>query len=256
MEREGGGCAERLLEAEVLVGLATDTTVYLSRRGEALKVKKLTFTIRASDSSWHPGLPGRPLFPESATNRRTEGPSSCFDSGKVVFLSQSGNENYYTDALISSYTKVYSVIYDSGSVPEQSIFSPCETSPTLRPTNPESIITSKTQLSSNCGWKWETFPQESATNRRTERPQFENKYFTEMCSGSVAGSYLRLIDFVYHATLGLRVIKKRRITCRHGNGVCAPPAREVIANGLFLFPSFDFQLRPIQIRVQGSGSRV
>jgi len=34
-------------------------------------------------------------------------------------------------------------------------------------------------------------------------------YFTEMCSGSEAGSYLRLIDFVYHSTLGLRVIKKR-----------------------------------------------
>ena len=39
------------------MGLATDTTVYLSRRGEALKVYKLTFTIRTSDSSWHPGLP-------------------------------------------------------------------------------------------------------------------------------------------------------------------------------------------------------
>ena len=34
--------------------------------------------------------------------------------------------------------------------------------------------------------------------------------FTEMCSGSEAGSYLRLIDFVYHSTLGLRVLKKRR----------------------------------------------
>ena len=32
-----------------------------------------------------------------------------------------------------------------------------------------------------------------------------------MCSGSEAGSYLRLIDFVYHSTLVLRVIKKRRI---------------------------------------------
>ena len=38
-----------------------------------------------------------------------------------------------------------------------------------------------------------------------------------MCSGSEAGSYVRLIDFVYHSTLGLRVIKKRRedpIRCR------------------------------------------
>ena len=34
----------------------------------------------------------------------------------------------------------------------------------------------------------------------------------EMCSGSGAGSYLRLIDFVYHSTLGLRVIKKNKKT--------------------------------------------
>ena len=39
---------------------------------------------------------------------------------------------------------------------------------------------------------------------------FENNYFTEMCSGSEAGSYLRLLDVVYHSTLGLRVIKKKR----------------------------------------------
>jgi len=40
--------------------------------------------------------------------------------------------------------------------------------------------------------------------------QFENNYFTEICSGSEAGSSLRLIDFVYHSTLGLRVIKKKK----------------------------------------------
>ena len=33
-----------------------------------------------------------------------------------------------------------------------------------------------------------------------------------MCSGSEAGSYFRLIDFVYHSTLGWRVIKKKRRT--------------------------------------------
>ena len=37
-----------------------------------------------------------------------------------------------------------------------------------------------------------------------------DNYFTEMCSGSEAGSYLRLIDFVYHSTLGLRVTKKKK----------------------------------------------
>jgi len=44
--------------------------------------------------------------------------------------------------------------------------------------------------------------------------QFENNYFTEMCSGSEAGSHLRLIDFVFHSTSGLRVIKKRRTVRR------------------------------------------
>ena len=31
-----------------------------------------------------------------------------------------------------------------------------------------------------------------------------------MCCGSEAGSYLRLIDCVYHSTLGLRVIQKKK----------------------------------------------
>ena len=31
-----------------------------------------------------------------------------------------------------------------------------------------------------------------------------------MCSGSEAGSYLRLIDYVDHSTLNLRVIKKEK----------------------------------------------
>jgi len=38
---------------------------------------------------------------------------------------------------------------------------------------------------------------------------FENNHFTEMYSGSEVGSYLRIIDFVYHSTLGLRIIKKK-----------------------------------------------
>jgi len=36
--------------------------------------------------------------------------------------------------------------------------------------------------------------------------EFKNNYFTEMCSGSEAGSYLRLIDFVYH--WGLRGLRR------------------------------------------------
>ena len=35
-----------------------------------------------------------------------------------------------------------------------------------------------------------------------------------MCSGSEAGSYLRLIDYVYHSTLGLVVKKeKQKLLC-------------------------------------------
>jgi len=45
---------------------------------------------------------------------------------------------------------------------------------------------------------------------RDHTPQFENNYFTEMCSGSEAGSCLRLIDLVYHSTLGLTEIKKKK----------------------------------------------
>ena len=41
--------------------LATDKTVHLSLWGQAPLVNKLTFSIRASDSAWHPGLPRCPL---------------------------------------------------------------------------------------------------------------------------------------------------------------------------------------------------
>ena len=33
-----------------------------------------------------------------------------------------------------------------------------------------------------------------------------------MCSGSEAGSYLRLIDFVHHWTMSLRVISKKKVS--------------------------------------------
>jgi len=45
----------------------------------------------------------------------------------------------------------------------------------------------------------------------------ENIYFTETCSGSEVGSYLRLIDCVYHSTLGLRVGKKKKKEGPHEN---------------------------------------
>jgi len=43
-----------------------------------------------------------------------------------------------------------------------------------------------------------------------------------MCSGSETGSYLKLIDFVHHSTLGLRVMKKkrRRFRVEHRERAC------------------------------------
>ena len=42
--------------------LQKSTSLKCEPSSEALQVNKLIFAIRASDSSWHPGLPGRPLF--------------------------------------------------------------------------------------------------------------------------------------------------------------------------------------------------
>ena len=52
---------------------------------------------------------------------------------------------------------------------------------------------------------------------------FEYMHASEMCSGSEAGSYLRLIDFVYHSTLGLRVTKKKKMQASNASdiGACA-----------------------------------
>jgi len=47
-----------------------------------------------------------------------------------------------------------------------------------------------------------------------------------MCSVSEAGSYFRLIDFAYHSTLGLRVIKKKRSYCARSESWNPVPKRE------------------------------
>jgi len=62
--------------------------------------------------------------------------------------------------------------------------------------------------------------EEKKTSRQPERAVRASSYLTEMCSDSEVGSYLRLIDIVYHSTLGLRVIKKRRSESNQG-GMCA-----------------------------------
>jgi len=61
-----------------------------------------------------------------------------------------------------------------------------------------------------CRTRQRPFQNRFFKNRGGAVERFGN-YFTEMCSGSEAGSYLRLIAFVYHTTLGLRVIKKEKI---------------------------------------------
>ena len=46
--------------------------------------------------------------------------------------------------------------------------------------------------------------------RRKRCPGHRGRISGGMCSGSEAGSYLRLVDFVYHSTLGFRVKKKKK----------------------------------------------
>ena len=53
-----------------------------------------------------------------------------------------------------------------------------------------------------------------------------------MCSGSEAGSYLRLIDFVYHSTLDLRGIKKKKK--KKGGGVQTSTSRSCSLSRSFL----------------------
>jgi len=60
------------------------------------------------------------------------------------------------------------------------------------------------------GWIRSPLPTDRGYETRVCVPQDRGNEFTEMCSGSEAGSYLRRIDFVYHSTLGLRVIKKKK----------------------------------------------
>ena len=50
-----------------------------------------------------------------------------------------------------------------------------------------------------------------------------------MCSGSDAGSYLRLVGFVYHSTLGLRVMQKKK---RNRGGTAACPVKPLSPAGL------------------------
>jgi len=51
----------------------------------------------------------------------------------------------------------------------------------------------------------------SSSRRYQYRPLPLASGKVRMCSGSEMGSYLRRIDFVYHSTLGLRVIEKKKM---------------------------------------------
>ena len=53
-------------------------------------------------------------------------------------------------------------------------------------------------------FKWFHLRSEAASvEGGWDSSQFKNNYFTEMCSGFEAGSHLRLIDFVFHSTIGV-----------------------------------------------------
>jgi len=69
-----------------------------------------------------------------------------------------------------------------------------------------------------------------------------------MYSGSELGSYLRLINFVYHSTLGLREIKKKKKRSGfRAQGLAFGAGFRVQGSG-FRIPGSGF-------RVQGSGFR-
>ena len=71
-----------------------------------------------------------------------------------------------------------------------------------------------------------------------------NSYFTEICTRSEEGSYFRLVDFVYHSTLGLRVVKKREEVGM--TGACAhPPLRPGQAIGQDE-PALGWALEPLE----------
>ena len=54
------------------------------------------------------------------------------------------------------------------------------------------------------------FCSEKDQTTEVRHSRSKNNYFAELWSGSKEGSYLRLIDFVCHSNLSLRVTKKRR----------------------------------------------
>jgi hypothetical protein len=78
----------------------------------------------------------------------------------------------------------------------------------------ECVVHRRVSLEAKAGaWLWLSgvFPFRTATGwPERRRSQFEYNYFTETCSGSKARSYLRLKDFEFHSTLGLRVIQKKK----------------------------------------------
>jgi len=86
------------------------------------------------------------------------------------------------------------------------------------------------------------------------RVQCKNNCFTEMCSGSEEGSYLRLINFVYHSTLGVRVIKKKKQV--QGSGFRVQDSGFRVQGSGFRVQGSGFRVQGSGFGVQGSGFRV
>jgi len=77
-----------------------------------------------------------------------------------------------------------------------------------------------------------------------------NNYFTEMCSGSEEGSYLRLIDFVYHLTLSLRAIRKKKKGADLGLGLWKGSLRAYTGR-IWLKRGLGFRVCGLGLVVQG-----
>jgi len=75
-----------------------------------------------------------------------------------------------------------------------------------------------------------------------------------ICSGSEVGSHVRLIDFVYHSTLGLRVIKKkkknRHLRSAESSPRCRAEKEHMGQSGPESGPGFD----PVLVKVIQVGS--
>ena len=79
-----------------------------------------------------------------------------------------------------------------------------------------------------------------------EGHRVSNNYFTEMCSASEVGSYLRLIDCVCRSTLSLRVRTKKSIASQTWTVPPATPGSPLVP---FIMKGSKFRVQVLGIEV-------